>query len=47
MPTIPQARFDEFLRDIEPSRTTINNASSAHRALRDFLKNDEDFKDYH
>ncbi len=47
MPTIPQARFDEFLRDIEPSATTKNNASSAHTTLRDFLKNDDDFKEYY
>ena len=47
MRTIPQARFDEFLRDIEPSRTTKSNASSAHWELRNFLKNDEDFKDYY
>ena len=47
MPTIPQARFDDFLKDIEPSRTTKSNASSAHNELRDFLKNDEDFKDYY
>ena len=47
MRTIPQARFDEFLRDIEPSPTTKSNASSAHTELRDFLKSDEDFKNYH
>ena len=47
MRTIPQARFEEFLRDIEPSRTTKSNASSAHWELRNFLKNDEDFKDYY
>ncbi len=47
MPTIPQARFTEFLSDIEPSTTTKSNASSAHTALRDFLKDDEDFKNYH
>ena len=47
MPTIPQARFTEFLRDIEPSPTTTDDASSAHTALRDFLKNEEDFKEYH
>ena len=47
MATIPQARFDEFLRDIEPSSTTKSNASSAHTKLRDFLKSDEEFKDYH
>ena len=47
MATIPQARFKEFLTDIEPSPTTISNASSAHQELRDFLKSDEDFKNYH
>lgn len=47
MPTIPQARFTEFLKDIEPSSTTKKDASSAHTALRDFLKDDEDFKVYH
>lgn len=47
MPTIPQARFTEFLNDIEPSPTTKSNASSAHKTLRDFLKDDEDFKEYH
>lgn len=47
MPTIPQARFTEFLSDIEPSTTTKSNASSAHTELRDFLKDDEDFKEYH
>ena len=47
MPIIPQARFNEFLKDIEPSPTTKSNASSAHQELRDFLKNDEVFKDYH
>lgn len=47
MPTIPQARFNEFLQDIEPSVTTKRNASSAHTELRDFLKNDDDFEDYH
>lgn len=47
MPTIPQARFDEFLQDIEPSATTKSNAAAAHKELRDFLKNDEDFKAYH
>ena len=47
MPTIPQARFTELLRDIEPSPTTKNNASSAHMGLREFLKNEENFKKYH
>lgn len=47
MPTIPQARFSELLRDIEPSPTTKRNASSAHEELRSFLKNDQDFEDFH
>ena len=47
MRTIPQARFTEFLKDIEPSKTTKSDASSAHTTLRDFLKNDKDFKEYH
>lgn len=47
MPTIPQARFNEFLQDIEPSPTTKSNASSAHTELRDFLNDDEDFRRYH
>ena len=47
MSTIPQARFTEFLSDIEPSATTKSNASSAHTELRNFLKDDEDFKEYH
>jgi len=47
MPTIPQTRFTDFLSDIEPSATTKSNASSAHTELRDFLKNEEDFKKYH
>ncbi|MDE0398400.1 MAG: nucleotidyltransferase [Candidatus Poribacteria bacterium] len=47
MLTIPQARFTDFLNDIEPSPTTKNDASSAHTTLRNFLKNEEDFKGYH
>ena len=47
MSIIPQARFNEFIKDIEPSLTTKSNASSAHQELRNFLKNDVDFKDYH
>ena len=46
MATIPQARFEEFLHDIEPSQTTKTNASSAHTNLRDFLKNHKDFRNY-
>ena len=44
---IPQARFLEFLNDIEPSPTTKKNASNAHSRLRDFLKDHDDFKVHH
>jgi len=47
MSVIPQARFQEFIQDIEPSTTTKANAASAHAALRDFLKKDSDFSKYH
>lgn len=47
MPLIPQARFNEFLQDIEPSATTKSNASSAHQDLRNFLRTDPEFKGYH
>lgn len=47
MSIIPQARFQELLRDIEPSSTTNSNASGAHNDLRDFLRKDETFKKYH
>lgn len=47
MVTIPQERFSEFLRDIEPSPTTKSNASSAHSELRKFLQKDETFSLYH
>lgn len=46
MPT-PKSTFDDFLRDIEPSRTTKARASSAHTALRDFLANHQEFKEVH
>lgn len=32
------ARFIEFLQDIEPSATTTANASAAHTSMRDFLR---------
>lgn len=47
MSIIPQARFQEFLQDIEPSPTTKANASTAHTDLRNFLSNDEEFRKYH
>ena len=43
----PNARFTEFLADIEPSPTTKSNASSAHTKLREKLRNDSDFADLH
>lgn len=43
----PNARFQEFLQDIEPSSTTKSNASSAHTRLRSILENDEDFQPLH
>jgi len=46
MPT-PKSTFDDFLRDIEPSRTTKARASSAHAALRDFLSKHQDFGKVH
>ena len=44
---IPQARFQEFLKDIEPSSTTKSNASSAHSRLRGFLQDHDEFSKYH
>lgn len=39
----PNSRFEEFLRDIEPSHTTKARASSAHTSMREFLSTHEDF----
>lgn len=44
---VTQNQFLEFLKDIEPSKTTKEDASKAHNALRDFLQKDDDFKPYH
>lgn len=43
----PNARFTDFLRDIEPSTTTKSNASIAHTRLRSLLQTDDDFSDLH
>lgn len=43
----PNTVFEDFLRDIEPSRTTKANASSAHSTLRDFLAQHEEFCEVH
>ena len=40
----PNARFTDFLKDIEPSATTKSNASSAHTTLRKALREDEQLK---
>jgi predicted nucleotidyltransferase len=47
MATIAQEQFNAFLRDIEPSASTKANAKTAHTNLRNFLREDEDFKEYH
>ncbi len=43
----PNARFTDFLRDIEPSATTKSNASTAHTRLRSLLQTDEGFRNVH
>ena len=43
----PNSRFEDFLRDIEPSRTTKTRASNAHTAMREFLSTHEDFGEFH
>jgi hypothetical protein len=42
---VPNARFTEFLKDIEPSPTTKTNSSTAHTNLRYFLWKHETFGD--
>jgi hypothetical protein len=43
----PNSVFQDFLRDIEPSRTTKAWASSAHKTLRDFLSRHAEFGKVH
>lgn len=43
----PNARFTEFLNDIEPSATTKSNAQQAHSSLRSTLRADDVFSAYH
>lgn len=43
----PNARFTEFLADIEPSSTTKSNASAAHSKLRTTLSTDDSFGPLH
>lgn len=42
-----QAQFDKLLQDIEPSPTSKSVASSAHRTLRKYLAEHEDFCNVH
>jgi len=41
----PNARFNEFIKDITPSPTTNSRSSSAHTNLRKAILKDEDYKD--
>lgn len=38
------ADFESFLKDINPSKTTISEASRLHNNLRDYLKDSEAYK---
>ncbi len=40
---VPNARFTEFLKDIEPSATSKSNSATAHDNLRYFLQTHETF----
>lgn len=42
---VPNARFHELLKDIQPSATTTAQAASAHKRIRDHLKKQKSFKD--
>jgi len=44
---VPNKRFTELLKDIEPSPTTKGNASSAHTEVRKHLSSCEEFADRH
>jgi hypothetical protein len=41
------AQFEDLLRDIEPSPTTVKRASAAHTALRKYLKTHPDYSAVH
>lgn len=47
MANTPQSAFDNFVRDIEPSKTTKARASQAHTNLRDFLSKHGTFREVH
>lgn len=42
-----QTQFNEFLQEIEPSKTTKRDAKNGHENLRKYLKEDDTFEDYH
>lgn len=42
-----QVDFDEFLKDIEPSATTVSYISSIQNNLRSYLKNHDSYKNIH
>ncbi len=42
---VPNERFLELLKDIEPSPTTKTRASGAHTSIREHLRTQEEFKD--
>ena len=41
---VPNARFHELLKDIQPSPTTTTQASAAHTQIRDHLRTQKSFK---
>lgn len=47
MTNTPQSVFENFVVDIEPSKTTKARASRAHTNLRDFLSKHDTFKEVH
>lgn len=42
-----QQQFLDLLYEIEPSKSTVNACSSAHNTLRAYLRNDENFSEFH
>ena len=44
---VTQKQFEDFLHDIEPSPTTKKRASTAHTALRKFLREHSTFSEVH
>ena len=42
-----QVDFDAFLKNIEPSATTVSYISSIQTNLRSYLKNHKDYKEIH